>query len=198
MQLHDRTRERRATLAGPLDLAPGRAAARGGFALLELTIALILLTIGLVSMLQAGSRTQALSRENRERALAHNALRSASDRVLARSDAIVRAGDTDWAQGITGFYGPGGTLGNTFEVRGLNEVDEDVPVGSIRLIVDETTTDEALGVDAGMPRDLDGDGDMSSSDVSSFATKLPVVLEVRWRGFRGIRSLRHVVWITGV
>jgi len=170
----------------------------GGFALLELTIALVVLTIGLVSMLQAGSRTQALSRENRERATAHNALRAAADRVLARSDALVRDGVESWSAALLDAYGADGIVGDTFEVRGLTPLDPDVSPGRLLVVTDETVPDEELGVEAGMPRDLNGDGLIGSSDVSGDARKLPVVLEVSWRGFRGERTLRHVVWVTGV
>ena len=181
---------------------PTRAAAaprqRQGFALLELTIALLVLTIGLVSMTQAGSRTHALTRENRERAAAHNALRSTSDRILARSDEIVRSGLGNWSTTLRELYGPGGTVGETFDVPSLNAIDENTPIGTITIVTDEQATDAELGVTAGMPRDLDGDGDTDSPDVGDFATQLPIILEVRYRGFRGERVVRHVLWVTSV
>ncbi|MFT5289209.1 MAG: type II secretory pathway pseudopilin PulG [Planctomycetota bacterium] len=178
----------------------GRAKRRttGGFALLELMIALIVLTIGMVSMLQASSRTQSLSRETRDRSAAHNALRSMADRILARSDEIVRLAGDNWASDLVSIYGEDGSVGDRFDVIGLNRIDEDQPVGTITIVVDETLTDFDLGLAVGMPRDLDGDGEATSGNVVDFARKLPVVVEVRWSGFRGERSLSHVIWVTGI
>jgi len=80
----------------------------------------------------------------------------------------------------------------------LTPVDANTPVGTIMIVTDENASDSDLGLAVGMPRDLDGDGIVNSSDVSATATKLPVILEVRWKGFRGIRSIKHVMWITGI
>jgi len=41
----------------------------------------------------------------------------------------------------------------------------------------------------GMPRDLDGDGDVEVVDVSGNYRLLPVVVRLRWRGFSGERSM---------
>jgi hypothetical protein len=41
--------------------------------------------------------------------------------------------------------------------------------GSIRIVTDETATDAALGMELGMPRDLNGDGDAADTDVSGHA-----------------------------
>ena len=121
-----------------------------------------------------------------------------ADRIQARSDEIVRTDPDNWAPDLLNLYGSTGTIGNTFDAIGINRIDPNTPVGTIQVIIDETTTDADLGLAAGMPRDLDGDGVINNSDVSTFATKLPVVLEVRWQGFRGERSLQHVLWLTGI
>ncbi len=182
----------------PIERGHASRRATGGFALLELTIAMIILTIGMVSMLQASSRTQSLSRETRDRSAAHNALRSMADRILARSDELVRLGGDNWASDLVSIYGEDGSVGDLFDVTGLDRVDEDQPVGSITIVLDETLTDNDLGLAVGMPRDLDGDGEASSGNVVNFARKLPVIVEIRWSGFRGERSLSHVVWVTGI
>ena len=121
-----------------------------------------------------------------------------ADRIQSRSDGTIRTSPANWAPALLGLYGPGGTIGDSFDALGINRIDPDTPVGSVVIITDETTTDELLGLSVGMPRDLDGDGNVDSLDVSAAATKMPVILEVRWKGFRGERSLQHILWLTGI
>ncbi len=74
-------------------------------------------------------------------------------------------------------WGPAGTQGETFVVPGLESA---VPAGRVRVIIDETVTDTDLGMEFGMPRDLDGNGLATSTNVSATAMALPVIVEVRW------------------
>ena len=87
--------------------------------------------------------------------------------------------------------------GDTFDVQGLAPIAGSESVGTIQLITDETATDLGLGYEVGMPRDLNGDGDATDTDVSSDARLLPVLLEVRWRGQSGVITLRHAFYILG-
>ena len=68
-------------------------------------------------------------------------------------------------------------------------------MGSIQVVVDETATDAALGVVAGMPRDLDGDGAAVSSDVTGAARLLPIIITLEWVVPAGTRSLQRVLFV---
>ena len=46
-----------------------------------------------------------------------------------------------------------------------------------------------------MPRDLDGDGVASNTDVTSNASLLPAIVEVRWRHGGGEFEVKQVVYL---
>jgi hypothetical protein len=85
----------------------------------------------------------------------------------------------------------------TFQVEGLNPVPGQATVGTVRLVTDETATDTALGVELGMPRDLDGDGLATNVAVTTTARLLPVVFEVRWGSPWGEQRIMQGMWILG-
>lgn len=173
----------------------GAGGARAAFTLIELAIATSILMIGLVSVLSASSRMHSLRLSNRERTLAQNALRSMAERMHATSH-----GFTDdpgsWAEELLAAYSPGGALGDTFAVEGLTPAGE-APVGALWIGRDETDTDAALGLELGLPRDLNGDGDAGDDDVTRGARLLPVVLTLRWRGESGLQLMRHGFYLMG-
>jgi len=185
------------SFAKPADRASTtRQRRRRGFALIELAIAISILMIGLVSVISASSRMHGLGHQNRERSLAQNALRSMSERIHARSQALSADPDT-WAQGLVAIYGPGGTFGDTFDVKGLNLVPGARSVGTIQIITDETLDDQTIGAQIGMPRDLDGDGVASNNNVSTTARMLPVVLQLQWVGPSGVTTMTHGFYVLG-
>jgi Tfp pilus assembly protein PilV len=173
-----------------------QATRRRGFTLIELCIAISLLMIGMVSVIQATSRMHSLRRQNRERTLAQNALRSMEERIHARSYALSSDPST-WARGLLDVFAPGGSFGDTFEVAGLTELDGQVVVGTIRIVTSELATDQDLGVSIGMPRDLNADGLADAADVSNDARILPVVLSVRWRSQSGETTYRNPFYVMG-
>lgn len=174
----------------------GAAGTRGAFTLIELAIATSILMIGIVSVLSATSRMHSLRISNRERTLAQNAVRSMSERMHASAHGFSDDPGT-WAEELFSTYGPGGSYGNTFAVEGLTMIEGTEGVGTIAIGSDETATDAQLAAQLGMPRDLNGDGDASDTDVSSGARLLPVVLTLRWRGERGVLQLRHGFYLMG-
>lgn len=175
---------------------PSAEGARGAFTLIELAIATSILMIGIVSVLSASSRMESLRRSNRDRTLAQNAMRSMAERMHASSHRF--AGDPDtWARQLLDTYAAGGSFGDTFQVEGLTAEGADTPVGSIRIGSDETDDDVELAAQLGMPRDLNGDGDATDTDVSSGARLLPVVLTLRWRGDRRPQLMRHGFYLMG-
>lgn len=169
---------------------------RSGFTLIELTISMSILIIGIVSVASATSRMHALRKFNRETTIAGNALRSMSERIHARSYAF-SDDETTWAQNLLGVYGPGGTFGTTFDARGINAANGQVAVGSIQIFTDETLTDAAIGFQLGMPRDLNGDGDTLDGDVTTSARVLPVLLTLTWQGNTGVRTIEHGFYVMG-
>ena len=156
-----------------------------------------ILLIGIVSVVSATSRMHSLRKHNRERAVAQNALRSVGERIHSRSFRISRQSPTSWADDLLDIYGPGGTVGTTFDVRGINVNLGEITTGTIQIVTDETATDEDLGFQIGMPRDLNGDGDADDVDVSGDARILPVLLQIRWRGQSGTSTVQQAFYVMG-
>jgi len=152
-----------------------------------------ILMIGIVSVVSATTRMHGLRKHNRERTVALNGLRSIAERVHARSFELSRKDPRTWAAGLLDAYGPGGQPGDRFDVVGINVDRDENAVGTITFVVDETAADADLGVQAGMPRDLNGDGD---ADVSADARILPAILRLRWTGQSGTQTLDHVIYLT--
>ena len=86
-----------------------------------------------------------------------------------------------WAGEILETYGPDGSPGNELPITGLEPWAGSNHIATVTIITDETVTDAAIGTDIGMPRDLDGDGLASNSDVTGNASLLPAIVDVRWR-----------------
>ncbi len=178
--------------------ANGRERGRGaaGFTMIEVSLALTILVVALVATTASNVRMQALRRSNHDRVVAQNAVQSIAERIQA----IARAGTSDaggFAAHVTDALSAGGELGTEFDVAGLTSVQNVPRVGRIQLVTDETSTDAALGVQLGMPRDLNGDGDANDADVSASARILPVVVSLRWRGQTGDRSIVHPFYVLG-
>ena len=173
----------------------GRGASRG-FTLLELSIAMSILLIGLVSAAAATTRMHDLRRQNRDRTVAQNAARSIAERIHAQSYRLSEEPES-WSRELLNIFGPGGTFGTKFDVPLLNRVDPNVLVGTITIVTDETLTDADLACDLAMPRDLNADGDKNDTDVSASARLLPVVIDLTWTGASGEQSLRHGFYVMG-
>lgn len=184
-------RVRRAGAAGV------RKGSSGGFTLAELALAMTMLIVALVSISAATLRTHTLRRHNRERTLAHNAIRSTAERIHSLSYRTLETNAAVWAQTVLGRYGPGGTVGDQFDVEGLDPVAAGGRVGTIRIVTDETVSDADIGARLGMPRDLNGDLDAADGDVSADARLLPVVISVTYRSGTGQTTVRHAFFVAG-
>jgi len=137
-----------------------------GISIVEVMITLTLLGGTLVTVASSVSRSGAAKTATEQRALAVEVALSKADEIRATPIDLVFA-----------TWGPGGTEGDTFSDPSL---DQGAPAGSVQVIVDETATDADLGTNFGLPRDLDGDGLALTTDVSTTALVLPVVVQVRW------------------
>jgi hypothetical protein len=189
---------RLAARRGPRHAAIGRPAkSRSGFTLVEIGLAMTVLMVALMAMSASTLRSHSLRRQNRERAVAQNAMRQVSEEIHALSDQIRRTTAGSWSRDLVTALQPGGTLGETFEVRELNPQLGHATVGSITVVLDESLTDAELRLELGMPRDLDGDGLTDNADVSDAARILPIIVQAKWKGVSGDVQLTHPFYVIG-
>jgi hypothetical protein len=162
---------------------------------LEVTLAMTVLLVGLLAATASTLRMHAHRRVNRERMLAENGVRAVVERLHSVS---MRAADdpAGWSTVVETAVAAGGEVGTAFDVRELTPREGADAVGTIELVDDETATDAALGVQLGMPRDLDGDGAATSDDVGGRALLLPVIVRARWTGSAGNGEIRHVAYLS--
>lgn len=177
-------------------VAHERQRGRAGFTMMELCLAMTILVVALVATTASNLRMHSLRRSNHDRVLAHNAVQSIAENVQA----IARAGVDDpsgFGNHVVAALSAGGSLGATFDVPGLTTLDGDVHVGSIRVVTDETMSDQDLGAQISLPRDLNGDGDALDTNVTATAHLLPIVLTLRWRSQSGDQQLVHPFYVSG-
>jgi hypothetical protein len=163
-------------------------AAEGGFGLIEIIVAMGTLLIG---VLVYGGLTLTVSRGigvSDERSRALDAARARMELLWSRPfEECFAAFDESTANDPPDAPGP------HFSVPGLEPVDADTDgyVGRIRFptgpgedgaaVLREDISSPLLG----MPRDLDGDGTIDGEPKDSAYVRLPVMVEVRWRGAGG-------------
>ncbi len=155
------------------------------------------LMVALMAMSASTVRMHSLRRQNRERAVAQNAIRLVSEEVHALSDRIRRTTAGVWSEDFAAALAPGGSLGNTFDIRELNTQVGQNTVGTITVILDETLSDADIGFELGMPRDLNGDGAANDADVTSTARIIPIVIRAQWRGVSGDVQVSHPFYVIG-
>jgi len=160
---------------------------RSGFTLLELLFVMSVMLIAFLSLAQSIVASMALTRVNRESALAGDGIRQAIEVLQGR--AVFDEVFEDFRPGSPS--GPG----SGFTVAGLEPTEGD-PDGLVGQIV-FPTLDTAGGFELredldlpelGMPRDLDGDGAIDSANHSGDYRLLPVLVRVSWRGVSGERT----------
>jgi hypothetical protein len=164
--------------------------------MLELSLALTILVVALVATTASNARMGGLRRSNRDRVVAHNAVRSIAENVQA----IAQAGATDpngFGNHVVAALSAGGTLGTTFDVPELTPVQGQTHVGSITVVTNETSTDTALSAELGMPRDLNGDGDALDTNVTAASRLLPVIITLRWHSQSGDQRIVHPFYVFG-
>lgn len=137
----------------------------GGFTLLELMIAMLVLVIGITSATATLASSGTAERTLRERQIVIQAANDFIDQVLS----------TDFFQVIPA-YRPGGTPGPTFAVP----IFEATTSGRIDFFFDETARDADLPMPLGFPRDLDGDGLATNTNASVNPQVIVAVVTVSW------------------
>ena len=141
----------------------------GGFTLVEVMVGIALMVVGLggiVGLLIVNERSLALANDA---AMATNEFRGLAERIRSTPfDGIVTA--------YTGF---------TFTVPALMD-----SAGTVTIYTDETMS-SGDGWQLGLPRDLDGDGAATNTNVAGNAALLPIKLELAWtlQGHTEMRSL---------
>lgn len=170
---------------------------RGGFTLAETALAMIILLVALLAMSAATLRMHTLRRQNRERSIAQNAVRTTVDRVQAISHEALERDPNTWSQVVVAALSAGGEVGTQFNLAELTPTTVNGQVGSIQVVVDETLTDAQLGMDMGMPRDLNADGVIDNTNVTASARVLPLIIQIQWIGVSGTVTMRHPAYLLG-
>ena len=168
--------------------AKRNARSRRGFSLLELMMAISVMTVGLLGFTQAlitALRAQALAREQ-----------SVATDAARRQIEILRSGNfaTVFSRfNASALDDPAGAAspGANFTVTGLNARSDDADgmPGEILFPVDvtqpETLREDIADARLGTPLDLDLDGVVDNADHGADFQILPVVVVVRWRSAAG-------------
>jgi prepilin-type N-terminal cleavage/methylation domain-containing protein len=139
-----------------------------GFTLIEVVIALSLLTVGFLGF-ASFFVVNARSYDNiREEALVLHALRQTAERIRGA---------------------PFARIASTYQGYAF-AIDEIHATGQVRLFLNETDG-SAAAMALGLPRDLNGDGLANSPDVSASYLLCPLRIEVAWSNPRGpqVRTL---------
>ncbi|MBL4769708.1 MAG: prepilin-type N-terminal cleavage/methylation domain-containing protein, partial [Planctomycetes bacterium] len=131
---------------------------RGGFSLVEVMIATCVLTIGLLALSSTSVVIHSLDRADEARGSAASAMQRVIERTKALSGRSV-VDPAGWSNVLTTALRPGGSIGDVFDVPGLDPWLGNPNIGTVLIITDETLTDADIGITLGMPRDLNGDGD---------------------------------------
>jgi type II secretory pathway pseudopilin PulG len=154
---------------------PPLSASQGGWTMVELVIAMALLTIGVVSFIVALTYSLRLAAAGHQKDIAMNAARQVIEQM--RTYTISNAFAT---------Y----NSNPDFNVEGLNILpgDTDGKAGKVIFPADsgnlvESQTSELMGMDNDL--DLDGNGGNSDTVNPGNAIMLPVVVRIEWQGIAG-------------
>jgi type II secretory pathway pseudopilin PulG len=169
-----------------------RGTACAGFSLLEVMMAGGILIFGALALSQATVQSMKLAQQNRETAVAQAAIRQAIEDLQARPfDQIFVL-----FNGIASDDPAGGGPGASFDVPGLTPRadDADGMVGRVFLpevtdLVTSTLREDLQDASLGMPRDLNGDGDVDEGNHAGDYQILPVRVRLEWTGKGGDRML---------
>lgn len=174
----------------------GVARGRSGIAILEATVAMAILAIAMLAMTTTSVTVFRMKDSDRVRRQATVGLQSLVEEIRSVSHAAIDDPD-GWARTVADAYAPGGTLGNEFGFGSLDPWPGEPSVFTVTVVTDETLTDQELGVELGMPRDLDNDLIVDNTDVRGAARMLPVIVRARWVGRTGNRELQQAFYILG-
>ncbi len=169
---------------------PSNARREGGWTFVEVMIALVVLTVGIVSFLVSLTSSMQLSAAAHERDLATNAARQIIERMRTETFSRIFSLYNENANDDPG--GVGTAPGADFDITGLEArpSDGDGKPGKIVFPVSGTELREDI-TDAllGMPRDLNADTIVDSADHAGDYLILPVIVRIEWTGIAGEETL---------
>ena len=145
-----------------------------GFTVLEAAVSMAVLAVALLSLwgtIVYCSRSN-VAAEQRKKAL--NAAQAKIEELKSQT-----------FETLVSRFGPIGSVGDDFDVHSIDE-DSGIASGKILFYLDETKT--TFG-DNGGPIDLNGDGDVTDTDVSAGFQLLPARVTVRWVGPLGAQRV---------
>jgi type II secretory pathway pseudopilin PulG len=168
-----------------------------GLTLFELLVSITVLLVALIGLISVMYYTTRLNTTNRENLAALRAAERQIEtlRAIKLEEIVPRYNAT-----IADDLGTGANPGAYFDVEGLKPAGS-AKVGRIAFPGDgikllESVTDPAWG----MPRDLNGNGVVDTTDVNGTDLKiLPVLVEISWTGIQGPRTMtyRHLIMRSG-
>jgi Tfp pilus assembly protein PilV len=170
-----------------------------GFTLVEVSLSIVVLMVGVLTITSSTLRIDALRRKNHDSALAHLAISQVAETLQAHAAKARFEVDGDavntWAESFLSLakadYADGFPVASFTALPGASQA------GSVQFITNESLTDESLGVVMGMPRDLNRDGDSSDTNVDEDAHLLAVIIHVAWSGPNGVEEQTHPLWVQG-
>jgi type II secretory pathway pseudopilin PulG len=160
-------------------------------------VAVVVLVLAIVGIVGSMLSSMALTRVNRETAIAQQAARRMIEEITGTPTSqafVVYNGNPNDAQDQALELGD---IGPNFAVQGLQAQDGD-PDGMCGRIVFpvvnvggfEQLREDVVDAGLGMPRDLDNDGvELELDDMSDSYVVLPVRVLVEWRGVSGNRQI---------
>jgi type II secretory pathway pseudopilin PulG len=167
-----------------------RAEQEGGWTFVEVMIALVVLTVGVVSFLISLTSSMQLSAAGHERDLATNAARQILEQMrtepFSKIFSLYNEDVNDDPAGV------GTAPGADFDVTGLEAkaADGDGKPGEVIFPMSGTELREDIADTLlGMPRDLNADAVIDAVDHAGDYLVLPVVIRVEWIGVAGEETL---------
>jgi prepilin-type N-terminal cleavage/methylation domain-containing protein len=160
-----------------------------GFTLVEVTLAAAVLSVvvvGIIGTMTLGMEQSALAADT---ALAVDAARRQAELMASKPFSQIFALFDDVAWDDPGGAGTGFTP--HFAVAGLAATNADGFAGHVIFPSPAgtgTLREDTSNASLGMPRDLDGDGTVGSTDVSHSYKLLPAQIRVDWQGTYGAQS----------
>lgn len=167
-----------------------RSEQEGGWTFVEVMIALVVLTVGVVSFLVSLTSSMQLSAVGHERDRATNAARQILEEMRTQTFSRIFSLYNEDVNDDPG--GVGTAPGADFDVAGLKAkaADGDGKPGEIIFPVAGTELREDIADTLlGMPRDLNADAVIDAVDHAGDYLVLPVVIRVEWVGIAGEETL---------
>jgi len=167
--------------------------------MVEVMVALVILTMCVGMLTSTIASTTIQSTVNRENAIAVEAARSALEDMHREDFFEVFALFNDAAADDPG--GAGTAFGPNFAVIGLQAADDD-PDGFVGEVILPGTAGELFENEVnellGLPRDLNGNIQIDEIDVSGDYLVLPVVVRLRWKGRAGVREFEMATMLAAL